>query len=216
MTTSITSPTHDVLERCRRSVLGYLSPLFLHEMNNVLTVMSGIRQLMKAGMQLSDRVGPMIDAQLDKVEQLMEQIRALTPDDPSAAVGRDPGEAGLEAVCRLLELAGKGRPLRIGLEAPAPGELPAEAVEPLALALLGAVLPTLPAHGGDVHEIQLRAGGEGGERWLLAVLDGGKEILARHADVGLSRSLLECYGGRLETEMPEEARPSVRAVLLTG
>ena len=44
-------------ERARRAVFGFLGSAILHETNNVLTVMAGVRQLLKAGIALSDRVG---------------------------------------------------------------------------------------------------------------------------------------------------------------
>ncbi len=132
-------------ERARRAVFGFLGSAILHETNNVLTVMAGVRQLLKAGISLSDRVGGMIDQQLSRMEELVGWIRRLGPDDGEAGAPVRDLAFVLESVERIVQLVGKGRGIKVERDA----EVGRRALdsEAAGLALLCVMLPLLPVRG---------------------------------------------------------------------
>ncbi|MSR48337.1 MAG: hypothetical protein EXS13_14960 [Planctomycetes bacterium] len=143
-------------ERARRAVFGYLGLAILHETNNVLTVMAGVRQLLKAGIALSDRVGGMIDQQLARMEELVGWIRRLGPGEGDA--GAPPRTAGyvLETVERVVLLAAKGRGVAVERSVEGVDSRPSDP-EGAGLALLCLVLPALPVRGAVGMAIRLVA-----------------------------------------------------------
>jgi len=176
----------DLLERGRRCVYGFLGPYILHETNNVLTVMSGIRQLMKIQQTLPERVGPMIDGQLEKVEFLLSGIRQIGPEEPTRG-----GMSGLvDAVEQLLQLAGKGRKLTVtrSIEGVAPWQ--GDAREPLGLGLLCATLPLLPPRE-QAGQVNLGARGEEGCWQVTAEVSPAALPPGESPDVLLGREILD-------------------------
>lgn len=143
-------------ERARRAVFGWIGPAILHETNNVLTVMSGVRQLLRSGMGLSDRIGGMIDQQLLRMEELVAWLRRLSPEDGEAGGAARTAAFVLESVERIVQLAGKGRGVTIErVQAAEPWVV--QDPEAAGLALLCVLLPELPARGGSGMTIRLAA-----------------------------------------------------------
>ncbi len=182
-------------ERARRAVFGHLGAAILHETNNVLTVMAGVRQLLKAGIALSDRVGGMIDQQLVRMEELVGSIRRLGPDDPEG--GSAPRDAAfvLESVERILALVGKGRGLNFDRSA-APGVAPRD-TEAAGLALLCALLPLLPERGGPGFVLEMRATGADDRVRLVARCRPAPPAGRSEPEWRLAEELLRAVGATL-------------------
>lgn len=96
-------------ERTRRRVLGYLAPMILHETNNVLTVLAGLRQILRMGQVPSEKVGPMIDGQVSKMEELLHSLQGFSEDGGHRPAARDL----FDRVEAMLRLAGKGSRLEV-------------------------------------------------------------------------------------------------------
>jgi hypothetical protein len=189
------------LERARLVVFGHLAPVILHETNNVLTVMAGVRQFMKSSAPLSDKIGTMIDEQLKRMDDLVGSIRRIGPDDATGG-GSRAGSSGLGEVVDALEpvvrLAGKGRGVTVER-----GELAAatpERREPLVLAALAFLLPLLPPRGhGGATRVAIGGGAAGGRAELRVNVSPPREP-PEAEDVALVRSLLAASGGSLRFE----------------
>jgi len=144
-------------ERARRAVFGHLGPAILHETNNVLTVMAGVRQILKSGATVGDRIGTMIDEQLARMERLIASIRRIGPDELLAGEPRRTLAALVDALEQVVKLAAKGRGVEflrgeIAAAEPADGEA-------LALATLVLVLPLFPPRGaGGAARLELSGG----------------------------------------------------------
>ena len=199
-------------ERGRHCVYGYLCPMVLHETNNVLTVMAGIRQILGQGRTLSDRIGPMIDGQLEKMDRLLGWIHGMGEDDAAAGGARTLAmvAGNLE---QLLGLASKGRRTRLQVEcgdAPVQGQL----VEALSLASLCTLLPMLPPRApGATVEIVLRL-----DTSPAAVRSSARVSPCRfepldHPDVRLAASLVRGDGGAYSCERTEDGAATVEIEL---
>src|SRR5262245_54750541 len=144
-------------ERARRVVFGYLAPAMLHETNNVLTVMAGVRQLLRSGQSLSDRVGTMIDEQLVRMDELVKSIRRIGPEESDPGEGPRDVAFVVEAVARIVQLVGKGRGLTLERDSQPVAAAPQDP-EALALATLCMLLPALPRRGRTSGtQVRLRA-----------------------------------------------------------
>ena len=189
-----------VHERARRAVFGFLASAVLHETNNVLTVMAGVRQLLRAGQTLSDRVGSMIDQQLMRMEELVSAIRRIGPEDTEPRKGPRGVAFVMDAIERVVQIAGKGRGLALERELLAIDPKPNDP-EALALGTLLVILPALPRRGrASGQRVALRAAQNGGLVRIdveIAPLDddGGGE-----PEVEVARALLAQVGGRLACE----------------
>ncbi|HET6163928.1 MAG TPA: hypothetical protein VFG37_09700 [Planctomycetota bacterium] len=189
------------LERARLVVFGHLAPVILHETNNVLTVMAGVRQFMKSSAPLSDKIGTMIDEQLKRMDDLVGSIRRIGPDDATGG-GARAGSSGLGEVVDALEpvvrLAGKGRGVTVER-----GELAAatpERREPLVLAVLAFLLPLLPPRGqGGATRVAIGGSGADGRAELRVNVSPSREP-PEAEDVALVRGLLASSGGSLRFE----------------
>jgi hypothetical protein len=189
------------LERARLVVFGHLAPVILHETNNVLTVMAGVRQFMKSSAPLSDKIGTMIDEQLKRMDDLVGSIRRIGPDDATGG-GARAGSSGLGEVVDALEpvvrLAGKGRGVTVER-----GELAAatpERREPLVLAVLAFLLPLLPPRGqGGATRVAIGGSGADGRAELRVNVSPSREA-PEAEDVALVRGLLASSGGSLRFE----------------
>ena len=189
------------LERARLVVFGHLAPVILHETNNVLTVMAGVRQFMKSSAPLSDKIGTMIDEQLKRMDDLVGSIRRIGPDDATGG-GARAGSSGLGEVVDALEpvvrLAGKGRGVTVER-----GELAAatpERREPLVLAALAFLLPLLPPRGqGGATRVAIGGSGADGRAELRVNVSPSREP-PEAEDVALVRGLLASSGGSLRFE----------------
>lgn len=189
------------LERARLVVFGHLAPVILHETNNVLTVMAGVRQFMKSSAPISDKIGTMIDEQLKRMDDLVGSIRRIGPDDATGG-GARAGSSGLGEVVDALEpvvrLAGKGRGVTVER-----GELAAAAPErrePLVLAVLAFLLPLLPPRG-QVGATRVAIGGSAADgRAELRLNVTPPRAPPEAEDVALVRGLLAASGGSLRFE----------------
>jgi hypothetical protein len=199
-------------ERARRAVFGFLASAVLHETNNVLTVMAGVRQLLRAGQPLSERVGAMIDQQLARMEELVGAIRRIGPED--AEPGKEP--RGLvfvvSAVEKIVQLAAKGRGLSLVKELPAVDARPDD-VEALALSTLLTILPALPPRDrGSGTRVLLRGGASGGETRIeveiLPFAGGGED----EPEKEVGRALVRRVGGRLDCGVRDGALRAMIAV----
>jgi hypothetical protein len=186
---------YDLMERGRRAVFGYLGTFILHETNNVLTVMSGVRQLMKSARPLPERVGPMIDNQLAKVEQLMEWIRTLRPEEGPGAT-RIPLRDLVEATHQVLLLGAKGHRLVVTPNCDETLPLTGEAAGPLILGILCSTLPFVRAPLG--RRLHLAGRSSDQEVVVEAILEPPPEAAERDPDVQLAGELLAAQGGGLE------------------
>jgi hypothetical protein len=193
---SASDETADVRhERARRIVFGRLAPAILHETNNVLTVMAGVRQLAKAGQPLSERIGTLIDQQLAKMEELVGSIRRLAPDElDGKGTPRDLALV-LDSVERLVRLAGKGRGVDVVREAGGERELPAD-LEALGLAALCVALPLVPSRGrAGGARLTLRPRSSGATVGIEVAFEPSRsEPTAEELDA--ARGLAESAGGR--------------------
>ena len=193
-------------DRARRVVLGWLGGAILHETNNVLTVMAGVRQLAKAGVPMSDRIGTMIDQQLAKMETLVGWIRRLAPDDAEGGVAARTAGAVGETVERVVELAWKGRGVRFERQIDASAPPPADA-EAAALAMLCLLLPVQPTRTGANAAVRLVVEKFGaGVAFLLHVAP-APILRADDPDHARARALLAAVGGVVViSEAPGEVR----------
>jgi len=189
------------LERARLIVFGHLAPVILHETNNVLTVMAGVRQFMKSSAPLSDKIGTMIDEQLKRMDDLVGSIRRIGPDEATGG-GARAGSSGLAEVVDALEpvvrLAGKGRGVTVER-----GELTAatpERREPLVLAALALLLPLFPPRGqGGATRVAIGGSAVDGRAELRVSVSPQREP-PEEEDVALVRGLLAASGGSLRFE----------------
>jgi hypothetical protein len=169
--------------------------MVLHETNNVQTVMAGVRQLLKVGQLIPDKVGQMIDTQIEKMEHLMTALRGLGQDAEEEPRRPEDLLRHLEA---LVSLAGKGRALRVERRVHAAVRLRTEEQEALSLATLCFVLPHLPPKGsGDriVLELDLDRAASGPVlRASLSPFAGSPEA---HPDVTLAEAVVQSASGRL-------------------
>jgi signal transduction histidine kinase len=199
-------------ERARRAVFGFLAAAVLHETNNVLTVMAGVRQLLRAGQSLSERVGTMIDQQLARMEELVGAIRRVGPEESDPGKGPRGLVFVVDAVQRILALAGKGRGLSVERELPPDDVRPGDA-EALALATLLTLLPALPPRGrpagtrvrlrGTVSDSEVRIETE------LAPLDGTPPV---EPETQIARDLIVFVRGRLDSRIQDGALRAMIAV----
>jgi hypothetical protein len=185
-------------ERARRAVFGHLGPAILHETNNVLTVMAGIRQILKTGAPVADRIGAMIDEQLTRMDRLIASIRRIGPDDVLVGEPRRMLSAIVEALEQVVKIAAKGRGVNVER-----GELfeaePADG-EALALASLVLVLPLFPPRGASGAS-RLKIGGRASARSVtvsLAFTPLREPPFAE--DEALARALLASAGGSCEVK----------------
>jgi nitrogen-specific signal transduction histidine kinase len=190
-------------ERARRAVFGFLGSAILHETNNVLTVMAGVRQLLKAGIALSDRVGTMIDQQLARMEELVGWIRRLGPDDGDPAAPPRTLAFVTESVEKVLLLAGKGRGVVVERHVDHP-DARARDPEALGLALLALLLPALPMRGGGNGgtKITLRCALDGATVRIVATLAAARATTADEPEWNAARALLADVGGSLVVAAP--------------
>lgn len=183
-------------ERARRAVFGHLGPAILHETNNVLTVMAGIRQILKSGAPVVDRIGAMIDEQLTKMDRLITSIRRIGPDDVLAGEPRRMLTTIVESLEQVVKIAAKGRGVNVER-----GELfeaePADG-EALALAGLVLVLPLFPPRGASGAS-RLRIGGRASARSVtLTLAFTPLREPPFPEDEALARGLLASVGGSCE------------------
>jgi len=203
-------------ERARRAVFGFLAASVLHETNNVLTVMAGVRQLLRAGQTLSERVGGMIDHQLARMEELVEAIRRIGPDDGEARDRPRDITAVLDAVDRIVQLAGKGRGIDFTREAPA-GEVVPSDPEAMAVVTLLTILPCLPPRGRSGRtRVTLRGSADDGEVRIGIELDPATGRPADEPESAVARALIARVGGRLEIAGGEGTVRAVVAVPREG
>ncbi len=185
-------------ERARRAVFGYVAPAILHETNNVLTVMAGVRQLLRAGQALSERVGTMIDQQLARMEALVGAIRRVGPEENEPPENARDASFVADAVSGIVSVVGKGRGLLLERESSRSEARPGDA-EALALATLCIVLPALPPRGGSAGtKIALRAADNEKEARIeieIASIEGDP---SREPEFELARALMARVGGRLD------------------
>jgi hypothetical protein len=190
--------TRRLIERARLVVFGHLAPAILHETNNVLTVMSGVRQFLKSDAPLSDRIGTMIDEQLKRMDDLVGSIRRVGPEEATGGTASPRLADVVDAIEPVVRLAGKGRGVTvergaIAAAAPANGEA-------LALAGLALLLPMLPPRGaGGGSRVAIGATAADGKVSLLLRVAPARDALAAE-DVGLVRDLLRASGGSLRFE----------------
>jgi hypothetical protein len=192
------SPSEERIEheRARRAVFGWLGGALLHETNNVLTVMAGVRQLAKAGVPMSDRIGGMIDQQLLRMEDLVGWIRRLAPDDSEGGAAASTASAVLETVEQIAQLAWKGRGIRIERRVGASVPPPVDA-EAAALALLCLLLSVQPSRSGSSVLVRLSAEAVGpGVSFLVSVAP-PPTIRADDPDQARASALLSATGGVL-------------------
>jgi nitrogen-specific signal transduction histidine kinase len=190
-------------ERARRAVFGFLGSAILHETNNVLTVMAGVRQLLKAGLTLSDRVGTMIDQQLARMEELVGWIRRLGPDDGDPSSPPRNLAFVTESVEKVVLLAGKGRGVVVERQVAHP-EACARDPEAMGLALLALLLPALPLRGGGNGgtKITLQCGLDGPTVRIVASLAAARPSTADEPEWNAARELLADVGGRFVVAAP--------------
>ena len=185
-------------ERARRAVFGHLGPAILHETNNVLTVMAGIRQILKSGATVGDRIGTMIDEQLARMERLITGIRRIGPDDLLAGEPRRTLAALVDALEQVVKLAAKGRGVEfvrgeIAAAEPADGEA-------LALATLVLVLPLFPPRGaGGAARLELGGGASARSVTLKISFTPLREIPYAE-DEAVARALLATVGGSCDAK----------------
>ena len=183
-----------LLERARLLVFGHLAPMILHETNNVLTVMAGVRQLLKSNAPLSDKIGTMIDDQLARMDDLVGSIRRIGPDEPGGKAR--PGLAEVvDALEPVVRLAGKGRGVtfeRGAIAAAAPA-----CPEALVLAALALLLPLLPPRGaGGAARVEIGAAAADRNVSLRLRVSPVRGALAEE-ERALVRDLLAASGGTL-------------------
>lgn len=212
MKDSTSCRSRTVLDRGRRCVLGHLAPLILHETNNVLTVMAGVRQLLRLGKDLPERVGPMIDSQVEKMEQLMGWLRQLGPDDGVTGTPAVSGEAVAGTLAQVLRLAGKGRRLRVESHGDPSASLSRALAEAVGLATLCLVLPLFPPRSPETQvqvELGLRQSGRGVQ--VSVRLEGTAVGAAEEPDVRLAAELAAAADGRLRVQA--DAAGAIEATL---
>lgn len=188
------------VERARRAVSGFLVPTVLHETNNVLTVMAGVRQILKSGQSLSDRVGAMIDQQLARMEQLVESIRRIGPEEQESATRPRTIESVVESIEQVVQIAGKARGLVTERTVRSPDAIP-DAAGALALAVLCVVLPALPRGGASGARLSLEGGSGNGDVAIAFVLNGAARDPGGEPEAGIARTLLRTIGGSVEWRM---------------
>ncbi|MBM4013590.1 MAG: hypothetical protein FJ293_01310 [Planctomycetes bacterium] len=183
-------------DRARRAVFGWLGGAILHETNNVLTVMAGVRQLARAGVPMSDRIGTMIDQQLAKMETLVGWIRRLAPEDAAGDAAARTAGAVAETVERVTELAWRGRGVRFERQVD-PGAPPPADPEAAALVLLCLLLPVDPVRSGGNGAVRLVVEKQGdGLAFELRVAP-APVIRADDPDHARARALIAAAGGVL-------------------
>ncbi len=202
----------DPLEHAWRIVYGHLAPMILHETNNVLTVMAGLRQMMRTSQLLPERMGAMIDDQLQRVDLIMSCIRALSADEidqerltPVQMVHR------LE---KLVQLASKSRKVLLIVSADEAPILNGVSTEFMALSMLCFLLPMIPPRGKPAQvqmgiEIQCEADQQ---RWAASVNPALHDLLG-DPDVGFARTLVRAAGGQSTIEGAQGGRMILRAVI---
>jgi hypothetical protein len=186
-------------ERLRRSVFGFVAPAIVHETNNVLTVLAGVRQLLRTQATLPERAGSMLDQQLERMDDLVGRVRRLGADEPEAGEGRRGLAEVLGSIRGIVEVVGKGRGLAIESSA-AEGQA---AVDPEALALitLGAILPALPPRGaGGSVRLRLSASGGGSSESIAAELSPADSGIDE-TETSSARALARECGGRFEWKL---------------
>jgi len=185
-------------ERARRAVFGHLGPAILHETNNVLTVMAGVRQILKSGATVGDRIGIMIDEQLARMERLITGIRRIGPDELLAGEPRRTLAALVDALEQVVKLATKGRGVEfvrgeIAAAEPADGEA-------LALATLVLVLPLFPPRGaGSAARLEL-SGGASARSVTLELSFTPLREPSFAEDEAVARALLATVGGSCDVK----------------
>ena len=197
-------------ERARRAVFGHLGPAILHETNNVLTVMAGVRQIMKSSAPVSDRIGTMIDEQLVRMEQLVASIRRIGPDDVMAGEPRRTLPAIADALEQIVRLAGKGRGVTVER-----GELAdAEPADPeaLALASLCLVLPLFPPRGASGASRLLLSGTTNEKSVSLALAYSPLRELLFAEDEAVARALAAAVGGSCDVRLDATGYAATLAV----
>lgn len=186
-------------ERLRRSVFGFVAPAIVHETNNVLTVLAGVRQLLRTQATLPERAGSMLDQQLERMDDLVGRVRRLGADDPEAEEGGRSLADVLGSIRGIVEVVGKGRGLAIEAGA-AEGQAAADP-EALALIALGAILPALPPRGaGASVRLRMSASCAGSRETIAAELapaDSGTD----EPETSTARALARECGGRLEWKL---------------
>jgi hypothetical protein len=180
-------------ERARRAVFGHLGPAILHETNNVLTVMAGVRQIMKSGAPVSDRIGTMIDEQLNRMEQLVASIRRIGPDEVLAGAPRRSLPVIADALEQIVRLAGKGRGVSVE-RGKLPDAEPADA-EALSLAGLCLVLPLFPPRGASGASRLLIHGQAAGAKVALTLAYAPLRETPAAEDEAVACGLLAAVGG---------------------
>lgn len=199
------------VERSRRCVFGYLCPMILHETNNVLTVMSGIRQLLGQGRSLSDRIGPMLDSQLEKMDQLLGWIHGLSSDEVGTATRTL--EDLTANIDNLISLAAKGRRLQLTREG-SDDAIPGAAFEVLALGTLCGVLPLIPPNApGARLEARIEATRVEAGYQIRAVVDPSAVEPSDAPDIRLGASLVRSWGGTFSCDRTPEGRGTVELAL---
>ena len=183
-----TTGRQDVREFARRAVFGWIGPAVLHETNNVLTVLSGVRQVLQLNLPMGGGVGALVDPQVARGEARVNHVRALNA--PGATV-----DAALVAVHRLLDLCGKGRGVTVRHDA---GTGSAALADPeafaLALFLAGAIaLPPRGLRGGTEQVLRGSVAGPAGELVACGVADDPR----RAPEWRTADELMASVGGQL-------------------
>jgi hypothetical protein len=204
-------------ETVRVLVLGYLTPVLFHEISNVLTVVSGIRQTcFRPGEpppeKVMARLPSMIDEQVKKSEGLYQTIKQLSPKPQEHA------SASLFALAEELEtligLRVRGR--RIRVERRTEGEdrvIGGERLHRIKIATLGLVFAALDpgVRSHQPAEVRLRArtqGAAGAELEVEYHVRAAAEAHREDAD-GNGSGLEPTTLGLCRTILAAEANPQI-------
>ena len=118
----------------------------------MLTVLAGVNQILRLGQVPADRVGPMIDGQVDKMEHLLHGLQGFSAD--SRECGEHTSTEMFTTVEFLLRLAGKGCRFVVSTEG-STNTLERDEYRVLGRALQLALLAFLPPRA-EVTQVDLR------------------------------------------------------------
>ncbi|MFO0983895.1 MAG: hypothetical protein U1E76_19595 [Planctomycetota bacterium] len=204
------------IETARLLVLGYMAPVLFHEISNVLTVVSGIRQTCfrddgePAPGKVLAKVPHMIDEQARKSEALYETFKRLAP-RPAQEKPCTTLSAVADEIESFLELRVRGRRVKIARKSEgadrALGAERAHRIKIVALCLAFASLdPVIRGHQpADVSITTRTAAGAAPELWIEYRIRAARDLPPEHA-LELDDPTLQLCRGLLATEGACELR----------
>ncbi len=200
----------ELLERGRRCVFGYLCPMVLHETNNVLTVMAGVRQLMRIGQSLPDRVGPMIDSQLEKMESLLNRIHWMGQEDGLEAAPPKTVEETQNNLLELVRLGTKGRVLNVTEGGSTTGSLDSRESEVVGLSFLCTFFGVLPEKSAAPRvNLHLEPALDGPSKTMRWRIDPFRGDPRSQPEILLALDIVQATGGEMTVSVEEQGGLSV-------